>query len=481
MRIHACILKAAARRRTPYSQVKIKRIDAAKQLVVSCRLQFQPKQFHRNRTMQKNCRILLVEPSANCTREIIEQLAPNLSFLTHRIITSPAELTQVLHDGSWDAVVCSDSLPATDNLHSFFANLPGMACQMRLDTDGTLRFLYASAGCFALLGISPLEIELHTHLLLDMLHPEDRDTFYNSMQDSVAQSTPWNWEGRIVLPPGGEIKWINLRATHRETSLLGTVWEGFMVNITQNKQAEIEIKQSRQRLRELSSHIESIKEEERTRIAREIHDEIGVLLTALKMDLSWLTQRFPGNNSALHEKAKTMSDLLDTAGTAANNLVHSLRPSFLDHFGIVAAIEIEAKEFNKRTGIPCKIIKSDKSIELPDAQSITLFRVFQETLNNIMKHAAARQVQMRILKEDGCVYLIVSDDGKGFDEASRNKPRSFGLRGIQERIGHLGGTVKITSVLGKGTQIAVCVPLENASCLRNGIKFSQVLSDQATL
>lgn len=431
--------------------------------------------------MQKNCRILLVEPSSNCTREIVEQLAPNLSFLSHRVITSPSELAQALQEENWDAIVCSDSLPATDTLHSFFANLPGMACQMRLDADGTLHFLYVSAGCFALLGISPLEIELHPHLLLDMLHPEDRDAFYKSMHESVAQSTPWNWEGRIVLPPDGEIKWVNLRATHRQTSSHGTVWEGFMVNITQNKQAENEIKQSRQRLRELSSHIEAIKEEERTRIAREIHDEIGVLLTALKMDLSWLTQRLPGKNSTLHEKAKTMSDLLDTAGIAANNLVHSLRPGFLDCFGIVAAIEIEAKEFTKRTGIPCKIIKSDESIELADEQSITLFRVFQETLNNIMKHAAARQVQMRILKEEECIYLIVSDDGKGFDESSRNKPRSFGLRGIQERIGHLGGTVKITSVLGRGTQIAVCIPLGNASCARNNTKFNQMLSDQVTL
>lgn len=412
--------------------------------------------------MQKNCRILLVEPSANCTREIVEQLAPNLSFLEHRAIAGPSDLARVLQEKNWDAVVCSNSLPATDTLHSFFASLPGMACQMRLDAAGVLRFPYVSEGCLALLGIAPLEIELHPELLLDMLHPEDRNAFYKRMRESVAQSAPWNWEGRIVLPPGGEIKWVNLRATHRETGPHGTVWEGFMVNITQNKQAEIEIKQSRQRLRELSSHIEAIKEEERTRIAHEIHDEIGVLLTALKMDLSWLTHRLPGNNSPLHEKAKTMLGLLDTAGSAANNLVHSLRPGFLDCFGIVAAIEIEAKEFAKRTGIPCKITKSDENIELPSEQSITLFRVFQETLNNIMKHASARHVQMQILKKDGGVYLTVSDDGKGFDETSRNKPRSFGLRGIQERIGYLGGAVEITSALGEGTQIAVHLPLGGA-------------------
>lgn len=361
-------------------------------------------------------------------------------------------------------------LPAnrsSDKLQKLIASLPGMACQVWLDADGALHFPYVSEGCTALVGIAPPEIELHPHLLLDMLHPEDRDAFYRSMQESAAQSTPWNWEGRVVLPPNGEIKWVNLRATHRETGSHGTAWEGFMVNITQNKLAELEIITSRQRLRELSSHVENIKEEERMRIAREIHDEIGVLLTVLKMDMAWLMQRLPRDNHTLQEKAKSMSDMLDTAGAAASNLVHSLRPSLLDCCGIAAAIEISAKEFTKRTGVPCKIVKPDEDIELPSEQSITLFRVFQETLNNIMKHAEAKHVRIDIVKAANQAGLIVSDDGKGFDETARNKPRSFGLRGIQERIKHLGGDVKITSEPGRGTQIAVYLPFDEASCRLN--------------
>jgi len=358
-------------------------------------------------------------------------------------------------------------LPANrspDKLQGFIASLPGIACRMWLDTDNALHFPYASEGCFALLGITPQEIELQPHLLLDMLHPEDRNAFYKSMQESVVRSSPWNWEGRIVLPPDSETKWVNLRATHRESGSLGTVWEGFMINITQNKLAEQEIKTSRQRLRELSSHVEKIKEEERMHIAREIHDEIGVLLTVLKMDIAWLMQRLPRDNHALLEKAKGMSDLLDTAGFAANNLVHRLRPGFLDCFGLVAAIEIEAKEFTKRTGVSCKIVKSDEEIELPSEQTITLFRVFQEALNNILKHAEAKHVQIDILRVENHVELIVSDDGQGFDETARNKARSFGLRGIQERIKHLGGDVRISSKLGKGTQITVCLPLGDEGC-----------------
>lgn len=419
-------------------------------------------------------RVLHIELSADCAPDIVEQLPPRLATLTHRTVTNASDLAKTLQEENWDAIVCGTRLPATSTLHLIFANLPGMACQIWLNADNTLRFPYVSEGCFALLGIAPLEIELHPELLLNMLHPEDRDAFYEGMQGSIAQPIPWNWEGRIVLPPDGEIKWVNLRATRREYDSHGAVWEGFMVNITQSKLAEQEIRTSRQRLRELSSHVENIKEEERGRIARDIHDEIGVLLTALKMDMVWLAQRLPQGSSALHEKVQAMSDLLDTASSSANSLVHSLRPAFLDCFGIVAAIEIEAKEFTKRTGIPCKITKSDDEIELPGEQSIALFRVFQETLNNIMKHAAAKQVKIEVHKTRNCVYLAVADDGKGFDRASRNKPLSFGLRSIQERIKHLGGDVKIGSEPGKGTQIAVSVPLDNAR-LQQTLHFDQTI------
>ncbi len=410
--------------------------------------------------MHKKFRVLLIEPTLEYAREAIEKLKPSLSRLESRCVADELSLEQALHEEKWDAVVCGNSLPETAALHSFLANLPGLACQIRLESDESLYFPYVSEGCFALLGIPPTEVELHPNLLLDMIHPDDCKRFHEAMHDSLAQATHWNWEGRIILPQNDEIKWVNLRATRREVSSRYVTWEGFMVNITQSKLAEIEVRKSRERLRELSSHIENIKENERMRIAREIHDDIGVLLTALKMDLAWLTQRLPGNDSKLLDKAHSMSSLLDTAGVSANNLVHSLRPGFLDCFGLAAAIEIEAQEFTKRTGIPCKISKSDNPIELDEEQSITLFRIFQEAINNIMKHAAAKQVEVEIIYSNNGVDLIVSDDGKGFDTKDRYKPRSFGLRGIQERIGQMGGTVDITSQIGKGSRIAVCVPLE---------------------
>ena len=219
-------------------------------------------------------------------------------------------------------------------------------------------------------------------------------------------------------------------------------------------------------LTKLASHIQEAKEEERLRIAREIHDEIGSLLTAIRIDFSWLSQRLPKGNQLLVDKAAAITELLNKTITSAGNLAQSLRPGFLDDFGIITAIEIEAQEFSARSGVSCTIIKSEEAIDLPEAATISLFRIFQETLNNIMKHAQAKNVQIEIVKGEDHLELVILDDGVGFTEEARNKPRSFGLRGIHERVAHLGGTVKIASKPNGGTQIAICIPLDAESTLQ---------------
>lgn len=348
--------------------------------------------------------------------------------------------------------------PSPDKLQGFIANLPGVACQIELQEDGSFTFPYVSEGCLTLFGISPNDLQNDASCFLNLIHPEDIPSLLDTLKKSAQTLCFWNWEGRITLP-GGETKWISLGATPQITAGRLPRWEGIILNTTQSKLGELEVKRVQQQLLELSSHIQDAKEQERLRIAREVHDEIGSLLTAIKMDLSWMTQRLPKDTPKLTEKARTIEELVNRAITSASNLAHRLRPGFLDCFGIIAAIEIEAQEFSKRSGISCTIIKSQENIELPEAYSITLFRVCQEALNNILKHAHAKHVQIEIVKGTDHLELIISDDGVGFSEVARNKPRSFGLRGVQERVAHLGGTVKIASTLGKGTQIAIFVPL----------------------
>jgi signal transduction histidine kinase len=366
--------------------------------------------------------------------------------------------------------------PSPDKLHGFIANLPGMACQIQIGDGDRIIFPYASEGCVALFGLSPQQLQSDSTLFLNLIHPEDRPSFYTSLQNSAHTLCFWNWEGRVT-PAHEETKWVSLGATPQHDQNNQLRWEGIMLNITQSKQGELEIKRAQQQLLELSLHIQDAKEQERLRIAREVHDEIGSLLTAIKMDISWMVQRLPKDNPALTDKASTITELVNKAITSASNLAHSLRPGVLDCFGLVAAIEMEAEEFSKRSGIPCSVIKTHDSIELTDTHAISLFRIFQETLNNILKHAQAKRVQVEIVKGEDHLELIIADDGKGFDDAARNKPRSFGLRGIQERANHLGGEVKISSVLGQGTQIAVSIPTENEGGASGNSQVQQALFD----
>jgi signal transduction histidine kinase len=359
-------------------------------------------------------------------------------------------------------------------LHSFISNLPGMAFQLLLDSNGVLSFPYVSEGGRSLLGFEPLDLKQNSSLFQNILYPNDRASFHQSMRTSADKLTLWNWEGRIVMAQNGKIKWVNMRCTPRKLDNGDVLWEGFMTNISQSKFAGIGLKQSQEQLRELSSHIQDAREQERLHIARDIHDDMGGTLTAIKIDIAWLIGRLDAQNPELLAKAKGIESLVDRCMKSANNILRSLRPSVLDSFGLIAAIEMEAEEFEKRTGISCPINQVDEGTEIDPDASIALFRIFQETLTNIMKHAKASEVTVDIANRKEGVDMVISDNGCGFKEVDRQKPRSFGLRGIQERVAHFNGKVLISSKPGKGTTVQVHVPHTSASA-RNDALSQQTL------
>ncbi|MFZ2161881.1 MAG: ATP-binding protein [Sideroxyarcus sp.] len=341
-------------------------------------------------------------------------------------------------------------------LHAFIADLPGMAYQMLLQNDGSVTFPYVSEGCQALLGIAPQDLTRVSSLLEALVHPEDFASYQQSLQTSARNLSFWNWEGRILTMPDNEVKWINVRCSPRRTPQ-GVQWEGIIFNITQSKEAEMEVRHSRAQLRELSSHIQDVREQERIAIAREIHDDMGSTLTAIKLDIAWLGGRL-ANNPALAEKAKSIESLVDKCTAAAGNISRSLRPSVLDTFGIIAAIEMETDDFEQRTHTPCILESRDEGPAVPPDISIALFRILQEALANIIKHASASEVAVNIHNRKEGVVLTVQDNGRGIAEADRAKPRSFGLRGIRERVEYFGGDVRIDSIPGEGTKVSVFIP-----------------------
>jgi PAS domain S-box-containing protein len=233
-----------------------------------------------------------------------------------------------------------------------------------------------------------------------------------------------------------------------------------VTDITDRKRAEEELTASREQLRELSRHLESIREEERTELAREIHDEMGQLLTGLKIDVSWIARRLPKTEVSLLEKTRTINELIDEAVQTIKRISSELRPGVLDHLGLVAAIEWQAQELEKRAQIRFEVKSTPKEIALDGARSTTLFRICQEALTNVIRHADASRVRITLRKEHGRILLRISDNGRGIQEQQVSDSKAFGLIAMRERARYWGGDVKISGRPGKGTVVVATIPLD---------------------
>lgn len=337
------------------------------------------------------------------------------------------------------------------------SNTPGLVYQFVMHPTGEIGYPYLSEGCLALLGIAAERLQVDAARFLKLILPEDRGSYTASMMASAADKKSWNWEGRIWIEQWKDIKWINLRATPRALPDDSVQWEGIMTNITQSKLEEEEIKRSRAQLAELSAHVEKVKEQERMRIAREIHDDLGGNLTAIKMALALLARRLTSEPS-LVEKAEYLDSLIDRTIESVHRISGDLRPSVLD-FGLVAAIEWQAKEFEKQFGLPCDVVANRKDIKLNSDQATALFRIFQEALTNIGKHAQASRVRVDLVRGNRNVRLQIADNGRGIASEDRMKPKSFGIRGMVERASALGGNLTVCAGDSGGSVVTVHVPL----------------------
>ena len=353
--------------------------------------------------------------------------------------------------------------PLTADPVQAVGNTPGLVYQFVRFGDGSIAFPYLSDGCAALLGLPAADLQGDPARFLDLIVPEDRDSYLESMEASAAGLSSWNWEGRIWIDAYEDRKWINLRSTPRALPDPpgGVYWDGIMANITESKQQQLEVTRSRARLAELTAHIEQVKEQERTRIAREIHDDLGGNLTAIKMALSMLTQRLPEDQPHLRERAGYVDALVDRTIEAVHRISLDLRPSMLD-FGLVAALEWQSREFEKQNGISCAFSSNEQEIDLSLDRATALFRIFQEALTNISKHAKASQVTVRLQRQGEDVTMTIADNGRGIVQADRTKPGSFGLRGMSERARALGGTMAVSDTAGGGATVAIKIGLPGA-------------------
>ena len=342
-------------------------------------------------------------------------------------------------------------------LQALVNHFPGVVFQVTSEEAGRYKFSHVSEGSVELLELPPARLENDAHAFFSLLQQPDAAAFEVHMTRSRDTLAPVNWEGRVRAAESGMIKWVNIRLRPRRVASGKLVWEGFMANVTKSKEQELELVAACKRQSELSSHLEQAKEQERKRIARELHDDVGGNLTAIKIDVLWLAERVDRSDAKVRARVEALESLVDQTAASISRIGQDLRPGVLD-LGLPAAIEWQARDFANRTGVAADVRCQCEELDVDDNTGNALFSILRETLTNIAKHAKATQVRIELEATDEDVELTVTDNGQGMVAADRLKPTSFGLRGMEERAAQLGGTVRVSAARPHGTCISVRVP-----------------------
>jgi PAS domain S-box-containing protein len=294
------------------------------------------------------------------------------------------------------------------------------------------------------------------------IHPDDRGQTRNAWEEAVARGTTYQQEHRMLIADGSYRWHLNRGIPQLDESGAIVRWIGTATDIEDLKQAEAALLESerltlqRKQLRALAEHQEKAREEERTRVARDLHDDIGQILTAVKMELVWIGRRTKERKGEVVDRLNSSVKLINEGVQSVRRICSGLRPPVLDDLGLAAAVEWQANDFAKRTGIGCRLSLPSDTLDIDGDQRTTCFRIFQECLTNISRHAHAETVDVSLSPLGKDLVLIVRDDGKGFREGARTT--SLGLLGMRERAQVCGGELTIDSSPGKGTAVTLRIP-----------------------
>lgn len=294
------------------------------------------------------------------------------------------------------------------------------------------------------------------------IYPGDHPAYFENLRKRISGEVP-------------SIRYV-LRGVHKSGSIIDMEAHGsrfifrgrpaiigVQIDISDSKRKEAEIRESRERLRELSSYMTRLREDQRTQIAREIHDVLGGILTTMKMDLGWLNRNADPEGASDNGWKGRLQDLLalaDDAIETVRKIASDLRPGVLDNLGLLPAIEWQAGEFRRRMGIECNVSLPPQGITLPDDVATAIFRIFQEALTNIVRHAEATRVDIVIAAAGQQLEITVEDNGRGITESYLRDPKSYGILGMHERARDIGAKLLIEAGAPLGTRVLLTYPLE---------------------
>ena len=326
------------------------------------------------------------------------------------------------------------------------------------------KILYANKAALNLIGIKDIS-NMSKKNLLDYVPDEYKETVIQRMKNAREGKSIEEPIRMEVKTPGGKIKYIESIGSPIKFDAKPAA-QVFIRDITSQKLAEETLRTTSEQLRNLATHLQKAREEERTKIAREIHDELGQYLTGLKMDMSFLhdmiEEKICGQDKdLLNERVHSASMLLNTTVSAVRRISSELRPAVLDSLGLLAAIEWLTEDFRNRMNIDCESFVTVDKINLGSDEASAVFRILQESLTNIKKHSAATKVTISFTLENDKYILEIRDNGIGISQNDFSKEQSYGLLGMKERANLFGGKVEINGINGKGTTVTVIIPVQN--------------------
>lgn len=321
--------------------------------------------------------------------------------------------------------------------------------------------VFWSPECYELLGMEDFNEKLDG--FVELVVPEDRDRVLQTIQQAIASKTTYSAEFRVIRSDG-DMAWLsNLGRAEYDKDGAPLRMVGIVQDITKRILAKEELEHSLEQIRSLAKHLEEIREEERKRIAREIHDELGQSLAGLKFDLNWLEKQLLSEDATARqlcrEKTQNMASLINSTIEVGRKIATELRPRVLDDLGLIVALKWQAKDFQTRTGIKCNFVSLLTDLKMDADRATAVFRICQEALTNVARHAMADAVTMVLQIENNCLKAEIQDNGRGISADEIKSSVSLGILGMKERVLPFGGELHLTGQIGRGTTVTVRLPL----------------------